>query len=82
MRSIRPIVDMPRPRLTNFAPGRAREKRPDLRVLYATGFADLSGRDDPPGGDRRIKKPFHLAELAAEVRSAIAKAVAPAPLRG
>jgi hypothetical protein len=44
---------------------------PGLRVLYVTGYADLSGMDHPTGDDPLIKKPFRLAELAAEVRAAM-----------
>ncbi|HEY1798814.1 MAG TPA: response regulator [Stellaceae bacterium] len=51
---------------------RARETNPGLRVLYVTGYADLSAMDHSTiGDDPLIKKPFRLADLAAEVRAAM-----------
>jgi CheY-like chemotaxis protein len=50
---------------------RARAMVPDLRVLYVTGYADLSGKEGLTGSDPVIKKPFRLAQLAAEVRTAM-----------
>jgi PAS domain S-box-containing protein len=58
---------------------RARAMTPGLRVLYVTGYADLSGMEDPTGDDPLIKKPFRLAELAAEVRAAMRR---PRPVVG
>ncbi|HVC50451.1 MAG TPA: response regulator [Stellaceae bacterium] len=56
---------------------RARKKCPELRVLYATGYADIVGDDHHTGSDPRLKKPFRLAELATEVHRAITR---PPPL--
>ncbi|HEX3883941.1 MAG TPA: ATP-binding protein [Stellaceae bacterium] len=50
---------------------RAREIVPGLRALYMTGYADLVGPEHHTGDDPLIKKPFRLAELAAEVQAAI-----------
>jgi len=49
----------------------ARQARPDLRVLFVTGYADelaveSEGRDDP-----LIEKPFKPAALAEAVRQAL-----------
>lgn len=52
---------------------RAREIRPDLRVLFATGYARNAiihhGRLDK--GVELITKPFTYADLAAKVRDVI-----------
>jgi CheY-like chemotaxis protein len=65
------IVDIAMPGLNGpEAVRRAREKRPELRVLYASGYADAT-HDDNKIADPRIKKPFRQAELIGEVRGAI-----------
>jgi CheY-like chemotaxis protein len=51
---------------------RAKALRPDLRVLYTSGFV----RDVPPAGegnDRLLKKPWRARQLADEVRQALAR---------
>jgi CheY-like chemotaxis protein len=48
----------------------ARQTRPDLKVLFVTGYADESGVEGP-GGDPLIKKPFKPADLAEAVRQAL-----------
>ena len=49
---------------------RAQEKRPDLRVLYTTGYTRNAivhnGMLDP--GTNLLTKPFSIEELAAKVR--------------
>ena len=68
------VVDIAMPGLTGVETvRRARAKWPELRVLYATGYADAAGGDDLTDDDPRIKKPFRLAELTAEIHAAIAK---------
>ncbi len=50
---------------------RAKALRPDLRVLYTSGFV----RDIPgfgAGGDRLLMKPWRAHQLEAEVRHALA----------
>ncbi|HTZ37496.1 MAG TPA: ATP-binding protein, partial [Stellaceae bacterium] len=62
------LVDIAMPGLNGVATvERARRLSPGLRVLYATGYADVAEDAEP-----RIKKPFRLDELAARVREAIA----------
>lgn len=49
---------------------RACDQRPDLRVMFITGFAAVAVRAhafQAPGGVRVLSKPFHLRELVAEV---------------
>jgi PAS domain S-box-containing protein len=68
------LVDIAMPGLNGLETvQRARLKSPDLRVLYATGYADAAGGEYRTGDDPRIKKPFHLAELTAAVASAIGR---------
>jgi CheY-like chemotaxis protein len=68
------VIDIAMPGLSGIETvRRAREKRPELRVLYATGYAETVGDDTRTGADRRIKKPFRLAELTTEVRNAIGR---------
>jgi PAS domain S-box-containing protein len=72
------VVDIAMPGLSGIETvRRARKKYPELRVLYATGYADIIGNDHHTGSDPRLKKPFHLAELAAEVHSAITRRPSP-----
>ncbi|HZK92203.1 MAG TPA: response regulator [Stellaceae bacterium] len=67
------LIDIAMPGLTGIETvRRARQRWPQLRVLYATGYANAGG-DDGAGDDPRIKKPFRLAELAGEVRDAMRK---------
>lgn len=48
---------------------RARARRPDLKVLFITGYArDAIFDDDPGAGMELLNKPFTLAELASRVR--------------
>lgn len=66
------LIDIAMPGLNGVETVRwAREMHPGLRVLYVTGYADLSGMEHPAAADPLIKKPFRLAELAATVRGAM-----------
>jgi PAS domain S-box-containing protein len=68
------IVDIAMPGLNGIETvRRAREKRPNLRVLYASGYAEATHDDGQTGADHRIKKPFRLVELTAEVRNALSR---------
>jgi CheY-like chemotaxis protein len=69
------VIDIAMPGLNGIETvRRARAQRPGLKVLYVTGYADLGG-DRQTEDDPRIKKPFHLAELTAAVRVALASGV-------
>ena len=46
---------------------RARELFPELPVLVATGYADMSAIEGALGGDAVLRKPFQLSELASAV---------------
>ena len=50
---------------------RARHRRPGLRVLYMTGYADAAGVNPDTGGDALLKKPFRLHDLQSAVRDAL-----------
>jgi CheY-like chemotaxis protein len=51
---------------------RIRAADPGRAILFATGYDDLSGTDDPFTRELVIKKPFKLVELAAAVERALA----------
>jgi CheY-like chemotaxis protein len=71
------LVDIAMPGLNGIETvRRARETHPGQRVLYVTGYADLTEADHCTGGDPLIKKPFRLAELTAVVGDAIRRAPA------
>lgn len=52
---------------------RLRRRRPDLRVLFMSGYADdaLARRHKLPAGSAFIGKPFGLAELEAKVEEVL-----------
>jgi CheY-like chemotaxis protein len=56
---------------------RAREKRPDLKVLYTTGYTRNAivhnGLLDP--GTNLLTKPFSIEELAAKLRKILDDAI-------
>ncbi|BBK32939.1 PAS domain S-box-containing protein [Stella humosa] len=49
----------------------AAQRRPDLAVMFITGFADLGALADV-SDDRIVPKPYNDAELASKVRKALA----------
>jgi DNA-binding response OmpR family regulator len=63
-------VVLPSGMLGNVLADRARAIRPELKILFTTGYArnalDHRGRLDP--GVELITKPFSFAELAARIR--------------
>jgi PAS domain S-box-containing protein len=69
------LIDIAMPGLNGIATvQRARRTRPELRVLYATGYADRADNGaDRTGNEPRIKKPFRLTDLATHVRDAISR---------
>jgi CheY-like chemotaxis protein len=50
---------------------RAKRLQPDLKVLYATGFAHVSRRAADTLHGKLIQKPYRPDELASEVRRAL-----------
>jgi PAS domain S-box-containing protein len=65
------IIDIAMPGLNGIETvARARALRPELRVLYITGYADFEGIHRTQG-DLLIKKPFHLSELAIAIRRSV-----------
>ena len=49
-----------------------RERLPELPIILATGYADMDAVDEVVAGDRVLRKPFHINDLAAAVRAAVA----------
>ncbi|MEO6360203.1 MAG: response regulator [Sphingomicrobium sp.] len=49
----------------------ARELRPDMPVLFATGYADLQAFGAQLSDEMVIKKPYRLAEIAARLHAVI-----------
>jgi CheY-like chemotaxis protein len=52
---------------------RIRASDPERKILFMTGYDDLSGTDDRFANEMVIKKPFKLVELAAAVEHALGK---------
>jgi PAS domain S-box-containing protein len=67
------LVDLAMPGMSGpkFA-ATARLRRPSLRVLFMTGYADMSLLPDAPDA-AVIKKPFRVSELAATVAEALGR---------
>lgn len=53
---------------------RAKRLQPDLKILYATGFAHVSRRPMDQLHGKLIQKPYRPDELASEVRQALESA--------
>ncbi len=53
---------------------RACLERPELRVMFITGFAAvaLQARENSPSDTRILSKPFHLRELVDQVKEMLA----------
>jgi CheY-like chemotaxis protein len=70
------IVDYAMPDLTGAeVVRRALIGRPDLRILFMTGYADASTLDRDAPDQPVIKKPFRMAEFSAAVRAALIRVV-------
>jgi CheY-like chemotaxis protein len=66
------IVDLVMPGLSGLDTLHlARRNRPDLRVLFVSGYADLSRFGDSLGSYSLLKKPFNRETLAEAVHTAI-----------
>jgi signal transduction histidine kinase len=50
----------------------ARSHDPDLRIILATGYADMEAVDQVMDADRVLRKPFKIDELNAAVHAALA----------
>jgi CheY-like chemotaxis protein len=65
------VIDLAMPGLSGVETvARARRDRPELRVLYMTGYADAGANPDA-AGETLLKKPFRLHELQSAVRAAL-----------
>jgi signal transduction histidine kinase/ActR/RegA family two-component response regulator len=66
------LIDLVMPGLSGADTVRlARRKRPDLKVVFASGYADISRFATNLGGETLVKKPFTLETLAASVQAAL-----------
>ena len=50
----------------------ALKRRPDLKVLFITGFAAVTLNSEAPKDARVLSKPFHLRDLVNEVQKMLA----------
>ena len=66
------VTDLVMPRLSGLDTLRlARRSRPDLKVLFASGYADLSRFGANLSNHALLRKPFKLEALAEAVRTAL-----------
>jgi signal transduction histidine kinase/CheY-like chemotaxis protein len=66
------LADLVMPGLSGADTARlARRTRPDLKVLFCSGYADLSRLERDAGNDALLKKPFHPDILAEAVRTTL-----------
>jgi signal transduction histidine kinase/ActR/RegA family two-component response regulator len=66
------VMDLVMPGLSGPDAARlARRRRPDLKVVFASGYADMSRFAATLGNDVLLKKPFKLETLAEVVRAAL-----------
>jgi PAS domain S-box-containing protein len=66
------IADLAMPGMNGFELARAaRQERPDLPVLFVTGFADMA-RSEDSANETVLQKPFRADELTAKVAEALA----------
>ena len=66
------VTDLVMPGLSGLDTLRlARRTRPDLKVLFASGYADLSRFGGNLNNDALLKKPFKRETLAEAVRTAL-----------
>ncbi len=66
------VIDIAMPGLNGIETVRqARQLAPGLRVLYVTGYADLTPSDPQIGDEPVIRKPFRVADLTAAVGDAL-----------
>jgi CheY-like chemotaxis protein len=66
------MVDFAMPGLNGAAvAAQARNRHPNLPVILVTGYADTQAVDRVLGGDRILRKPFKVEELASALRRAL-----------
>jgi FixJ family two-component response regulator len=54
-----------------------RETRPDLKVLFTSGYTELAANGDKPRSDSLLSKPYRKVDLGRAVRAALdARAIA------
>jgi PAS domain S-box-containing protein len=71
------LVDVAMPGVSGVEMVRlARKTRPRLKVVFVTGYADISAFEALAADEPLVKKPFRLDELERAVREALAAAVA------
>jgi CheY-like chemotaxis protein len=74
------IADIAMPGMSGGELARAaRQSRPELPILFISGFADLAAPGDGIT-EMVLQKPFHAGELNAKVAQALAQPVGPAPV--
>jgi signal transduction histidine kinase/ActR/RegA family two-component response regulator len=74
------VADLVMPGLSGLDTLRlARRKRPDLKVLFVSGYADLSRFGDNLNDHALLKKPFKLGTLAEAVETALQPGAADEP---
>jgi PAS domain S-box-containing protein len=70
------LIDFAMPETNGAALARAaRRQRPDLRIVYLTGYADPESLEVAPE-ERLLRKPFHSAELVDAIEASLARAAA------
>jgi DNA-binding response OmpR family regulator len=68
------IADIVMPGMSGFELAHAaRLGRPDLPVLFVTGYAGLAAPPDEPLSAEVLRKPFRAAELAARVAAVLGR---------
>jgi CheY-like chemotaxis protein len=50
---------------------RIRERHPHMPVIFASGYADLQRFDGELADERILKKPYRIAEVAAEIHAVL-----------
>jgi PAS domain S-box-containing protein len=66
------VMDLAMPGLSGAETARlARHTRPDLKVLFCTGYADIGRFESETGGDMLLKKPFVPDSLIEAVQRAL-----------
>jgi signal transduction histidine kinase len=68
------LLDFAMPGMNGAQVARAlRTRRPDLKIIFVTGYADLEQLEDVIGpGEKTLRKPYRLADLQAALAQALA----------